>query len=103
MPRRRNGAPREWVSEGTWPDATFRSDAPVEVAHAVAIAAGLAAALEGRNKSDVAADAGVDRSTLYDILAGRAWPDTFTLAKLERHLGASLWPTDPTPSLRRAE
>jgi ribosome-binding protein aMBF1 (putative translation factor) len=103
MPRRRNGAPREWIAEGSWPDGTFRADAPVEVAHAVAIAVGLAAALDGRNKSDVAAAAEVDRSTLYDILAGKAWPDTFTLAKLERYLEASLWPSDPSPALRRAD
>ena len=68
---------------GTWPDGTFSQDAPDAVAYAVAIALALAAALKGRNKSEVAAAAGLERSTLYDILAGQTWPDTVTLARLE--------------------
>ena len=46
----------------------------------------------------MAAAAQIDRSTIYDILAGRSWPDTVTLAKLERHLNLGLWPTHPRPA-----
>ena len=103
MPRRSASyrAPSDWLETGTWPDGTFAADAPVEVAHAVAIALALTAALEDRNKSEVAAAAQIERSTLYDILNGRTWADTLTLAKLEAHLQTSLWPSDPAPDLRR--
>ncbi|SDS83512.1 Helix-turn-helix [Nocardioides scoriae] len=104
MPRRSSlyRVPNQWLSAGTWPRGTFTADAPDAVAHAVAIAMALAAALEGRNKSEVAAAAEIERSTLYDILAGKSWPDTVTLAKLEAHLGQTLWPATPAPPLRRA-
>lgn len=103
MPRRSASyrAPGDWLESGSWPDGTFSQDAPDEIAHAVAIAVALSSALEGRNKSEVAAAAQIERSTLYDILAGRTWPDTLTLAKLEAHLSRSLWPADPAPVLRR--
>jgi len=35
---------------------------------------------------------GVDHSTIQSILQGRAWPDTYTLAKLELGLKTPLWP-----------
>jgi DNA-binding phage protein len=103
VPRRSSayGAPREWLREGSWPDGTFSADTPEPVAHAVAIAVALDAALRGRNKSEVATGAGIERSTLYDILSGNAWPDTLTLAKLESHLGVTLWPDSPSPALRK--
>ena len=104
MPRRSKTyrSPRDWVSSGTWPDGTFHHDAPEDVAVAVAIAKALEDALEGRNRTQVAGDAEIERSTLYDILQGRTWPDTVTLAKLERELNRGLWPTFPTEPLDRA-
>jgi ribosome-binding protein aMBF1 (putative translation factor) len=103
MPRRTTqyGPPCDWIAEGSWPDGTFRADAPDAVAHAVAIAVALAAALEGRNKKEVAEKSEIKRSTLYDIMAGKTWPDTLTLAKLEKYLQTSLWPDEPSPVLRR--
>ena len=80
----------------------FAPDAPDVVAYAVHVARVLAAAISDRNKSQVALDAGIDRSTLYDILAGRTWTDLITLAALERALGVPLWPSDP-PALERTE
>lgn len=93
--------PRDWVVEGTWPDGVFAADAPDAVAHAVAIAKALDAALTQRTKSRVAHDAAIERSTLYDILSGKSWPDTVTLANLERELGTTLWPPHPAPAVRR--
>ena len=95
--------PRDWISQGTWPDGPFTKDAPEDVAVAVAIARALDTALEGRNKSEIAKAANIERTTLYDILAGRSWPDTVTLAKLERELSQGLWPPFPVPPLERGE
>jgi DNA-binding phage protein len=103
VPRRSRtfGVPSQWVVAGKWPDtAQFSDDAPEAVAHALAIAIALAAALEGKNKSKVAQAAQIERSTLYDIIAGNTWPDTVTLAKLEAELGVTLWPSTP-PKLQR--
>jgi hypothetical protein len=104
MPRRSNSyrVPCEWLATGSWPDGTFEAETPDAVAHAVAIARALREALGDRNKSDLAGRAGIERSTLYDILAGKSWPDTVTLANLERELSTSLWPETPTPELPRS-
>ncbi|VXB04284.1 helix-turn-helix transcriptional regulator [Aeromicrobium sp. 9AM] len=93
--------PREWLISGSWPDGEFDPDAPEVLAHAVAVSVALAAALKGRNKSEVAQAADIRRSTLYDILAGNTWADMVTLAKLESCLGTALWPREPAPELRR--
>jgi transcriptional regulator with XRE-family HTH domain len=49
-------------------------------------------ALDGRSKADVAAEIGIARSTIYDIVKGETWPDIATLVSLEELLDASLWP-----------
>jgi DNA-binding phage protein len=94
--------PRSWIAEGTWPTGSFQDDAPDAVAHALAISVALAAALAGRNVSHVAAEAGMQRSTIYDVLKGKVWPETSTLAKLEVVLETTLWPPSPPPALRRS-
>lgn len=102
MPRKNSfKVPREWVVSGEWPSGSFDPETPDAVAHAVAVATALESALEGRNKSAVAAAAEIERSTLYDILAGKSWADMLTLAKLEAHLDATLWPREPAPKLKR--
>ena len=97
MPRRSGpaGSPSDWVAEGAWPDGPLREGAPSVVAYAVAIAKALDQALEGQVRARVAEEAGIERSTLYDILAGNTWPDMVTLAKLEQCLNVTLWPTQP--------
>jgi hypothetical protein len=101
VPRRSSAyrAPQDWLVSGTWPDGSFDPETPVAVAHAVAISVALTAALQGRNKSDVAKAAQIERSTLYDMLNGTTWPDTVTLANLEAILEVTLWPSKP-PQLR---
>ncbi|MCW2788354.1 MAG: hypothetical protein JWP56_657 [Aeromicrobium sp.] len=95
-------APREWLLDGAWPDGEFDPEAPQVLAHAVAVSVALSAALEGRNKSEVAESADIRRSTLYDILSGNTWADMVTLAKLEACLGTALWPREPAPQLKRS-
>jgi DNA-binding phage protein len=89
------------LESGEWPDGEFRADAPEAVGIAVAIAVALAAAVEGRSKTEVASAADIERSTLYDIMSGNTWPDSFTLAKLQVFLGTPLWPAESPPPLRR--
>lgn len=93
--------PCDWLAEGDWPTGEFERDAPEDVAVAVAIAKALQVALEGRNKTRIATAAGIERSTLYDILAGRSWPDMISLSKLERELDQGLWPQHPVEELKR--
>lgn len=99
MPRRSQlyGVPRDWVARGGWPNGTFYADTPPEVAYAAAISRSLAEAVAGRNKTQLAADMQLERSTIYDLLGGRSWADTVTLAKLERHFGVHLWDHSPDP------
>lgn len=40
----------------------------------------------------IAEHTGLNHSVIGDILAGRKWPDTQTLARLERGLETRLWP-----------
>lgn len=105
MPRRSGppGSPSDWIAEGEWPDGDFKADTPSVVVYAVEIARALDEALKGQVRSHVAQSAGIERSTLYDILAGKTWPDMVTLAKLEQALSVTLWPTDLPPLPRTSD
>src|SRR5690348_3825969 len=99
MPRRTGvaGAPNSDVRDGgTWPGGPFRKDTPASVVYAADTARRFRMAIDaaGGNMSAVAADLGVARSTLYDILDGTTFPDLHTLASAEQHFGVRLWPTD---------
>lgn len=86
-------APRDYVLTGVWPDGELSDDEPA-AAYAAHIAAALGVALAGRNKSEVAAAAGLARSTLYDMIEGRTWGDLISIARLEAVLDARLWPRE---------
>ncbi|KQQ28660.1 hypothetical protein ASF54_08425 [Frondihabitans sp. Leaf304] len=49
-------------------------------------------AMDGRSIRSVALDSGIGNVTLVSILAGKAWPDLATIARLETGLGVDLWP-----------
>ncbi|WP_182111679.1 helix-turn-helix transcriptional regulator [Actinotalea sp. JY-7876] len=102
MPRRSNSyrTPREWLADGEWPEGTFEPDSPTAVAYAVEIARRLERSLGTRSKAALAREANLERSTLYDVLAGRSWPDAVTIAQLEQALQTRLWPDHPVPPLR---
>lgn len=97
MPRRSQqyAIPREWVEAGQWPDGPLAPDAPEVVQYAIHISQQLRAAIAGKSKVDVARRAGIERTTLYDILDGRTWADTVSLARLEMALQTRLWPLAP--------
>lgn len=86
-------SPRELV-DGPWPDGNAAADAPVAVHYAQEIAVRLSVALEGKSVKAVAEDAGLARSTVYDIVGGKSWADIVSLAQLEVVLGVRLWPTE---------
>lgn len=48
--------------------------------------------MDGRSIRSVALDSGIGNVTLVSILAGKAWPDLATIARLETGLGVDLWP-----------
>jgi transcriptional regulator with XRE-family HTH domain len=52
----------------------------------------LRAAIGERSVRAASRDSGVDHATISAILNGKSWPDLYTIAKLERGLGADLWP-----------
>lgn len=102
MPRRSSSyrTPREWLEEGTWPEGKFAADSPTAVAYAVEIARRLERSMGERSKAGLAREANLERSTLYDVLSGRSWPDAVTIAQLEQVLQTRLWPDHPVPPLK---
>ncbi|MEJ3404592.1 hypothetical protein WDJ51_07605 [Rathayibacter sp. YIM 133350] len=96
MPRAQRPSPAELATG--WPDLAS-SDPSAEVARR--FARRLRAAIGERSIRSVAVLSDVNHATVLAILAGRAWPDLYTISKLERGLQADLWPgrLDPgTPS-----
>ena len=47
---------------------------------------------EGASLRQIGQVTGVNHGVIGDVLAGRKWPDTQTLARLERGLETRLWP-----------
>ena len=93
--RSTRGIPLSFVADGTYPDCEFCEGAPLSVHWAGEVARRLTAALAGHTVSDVAARAGLARSTIYDITAGRTWPDLVSIVQLQLVLSARLWPEWP--------
>lgn len=60
--------------------------------HARMISIRLAGAMDGRAVTEVAESADLARSTIYDLIGGRTWPDLISLGKLEVALDIELLP-----------
>lgn len=88
MGRPQRQLPAELAGE-PWPDVPA-SDPLAEVARQFVL--NVRAAMEGRSIRAVANEVGIGNVTLLTILAGKAWPDLATIAKLEFGLDAELWP-----------
>ena len=87
------GGPAAYLrASARWPNGPLRKDAPTSAYWAAEISRRLEAALIGRSKSAVAEDVGMARTTLYDVVSGKTWPDLVTIAALEEALGIELWP-----------
>lgn len=77
------------LADAPWPEVP--SEDPFgEVARKFVV--NLRVAMAGRSLRAVAADAGLGHVTLQRVLAGQAWPDLQTIARLEEGLDAELWP-----------
>ena len=87
MPRPQRAKPRELVAG--WPDAPS-TDPTGEVARQFTLR--LREVIGSRSVRDAAKATDTNHATLLRILEGNAWPDMETIAKLERGLGADLWP-----------
>lgn len=79
--------------DGEFPDGRVAADAPVGVAEIVEVARRLRDHLErtGTSVSELSRTAGVNRTTVHAILAGRAYMEAVTLARLEAATGERLW------------
>jgi hypothetical protein len=87
MARTHRDQPRQLTS--AWPDVP--SEDPVgEVARQLAL--NLQTAIGDRSLRSIASLCGVTHVTIAAILAGKIWPDTATLARLELGIDADLWP-----------
>lgn len=93
--RRTRGTPLSFVRSGSYPDCVFQPDAPASVHWAGEVARRLNTAISAHAVSDIAARAGLARSTIYDIMAGRTWPDLASIVQLQAALGVTLWPDWP--------
>lgn len=81
-----------------WPESPS-TDPIGEVARQLVL--NLHSAMSGRSIRSVAAESGVGNVTLSMVLAGRAWPDLATIARLEAGLDVELWPrraVTPSPA-----
>lgn len=88
------GAPRSHVAEGQWPDGELSEVIPARYAQVLARNIRLAIDSHGLTQEEVCQRSGLDRSTLWAILAGRRWPDIISISRLEWGLGRRLWPLE---------
>ena len=81
--------------DSAWPAGPLEPGAPAEAELARHIAATLRDFCKARGLSTYeAADlAKLTQGALYNLWAGRAWPNTSIIARIERNLGLVLWPT----------
>lgn len=75
-----------------WPEVPA-NDPVAEVARLFVL--NVRAAMDGQSIRSVAARVGIGNVTLLTVLAGKAWPDLATIARLEAGLGCELWPRRP--------
>jgi len=83
-------APRDYITDGEWPDGTV--DGPPAALYAQQISIRLAETIGGRSRREVGRLSGVDHTTIASLISGAHWPDLVTIAKCEQGLGVRLWP-----------
>lgn len=90
---RLQGEPLSYVADGDWLTGELIADAPVEVRACRIAAQRLELAIHDMPRGQAADLLAISRQTLYDLLKGRNFLDTLTLARAEAALSRSLWPT----------
>lgn len=90
--------PREHLeSGGSWPEGPLQVPESPEARFFMELSRNLRNALRGKNKRQVARDAGISHTTLHEILSGRTWAGVPIIFRLENALGRSIWPTKHIP------
>lgn len=87
-------APAALLVSGTWRRDGVADDPAVEAAQE--LAGRLADAIGDEPLRDVAERAEIAHTTISDMLNGRTWPTFVSIFRLERALGAQLWPSGHT-------
>lgn len=88
------GAPRTYVEADQRPDGELSEVMPARYAQVLARNLRSAIAEQCLTQEEVCRRTGLDRSTLWAILAGKRWPDIVTISKLEWGLRRRLWPLE---------
>lgn len=73
----------------SWPDEPCESP---DAEFVRLLANKVRAALGERSVRSLATEVGMDHGVIVRLLAGQAWPEAVTVARLERGLGQRLWP-----------
>ncbi|GGR05716.1 helix-turn-helix domain-containing protein [Streptomyces aurantiogriseus] len=95
MPRSNNDKPPLfYVADGTWPEVTLASDAPLSAHCGLLLARDLRRTMRSRDLSlrGLAEVACVAHSTVARVVNGDVLPDIGTLTRLEDALDHQLWP-----------
>ena len=96
MAARKYAPPRTWVVEGgEWPDGPLLAEAPPYAVVTAAVVRAYRDNVGARSLRSVAAQAGIDATSLGRTLSGETVPDVHTVAVLEDALGVPLWPVYP--------
>ncbi|MFI6940379.1 multiprotein-bridging factor 1 family protein [Streptomyces sp. NPDC050418] len=84
--------PYLYVVRGQWPYAVMEPDIAAQVAQAVGRSLLEAMTRQELSANTLAKKSRVNRQVIAHVLAGKAWPDLMTVARLENALGVMLWP-----------
>jgi transcriptional regulator with XRE-family HTH domain len=88
----RTRPPRELArNPQDWPDAEI-DDVAARTVQDVAGALAFAMREQGMSLRQAAIGSGVNRQAIANLVAGNAWPDVATVARLEAFLGVALYP-----------
>ncbi|MFJ1797166.1 helix-turn-helix domain-containing protein [Kitasatospora griseola] len=89
----RKTSPREFAADpGTWPDTTVPDHAQARVMLVIAARLRERVEADGRSLREIAAQTGVNRQTITNLMAGSSWADVLTISLLEDRLNVVLWP-----------
>lgn len=88
-------APAFYITDGEWPHARLRGDAPISAHYGQEVARRLRSVMDdqGLTSRPLAQRSGLSKNTISRTLNGQVLPDLGTLARLEAALGTSLYPT----------
>jgi DNA-binding phage protein len=96
MTRRRSNLnpPKSYVTpNGHWPIGPFADDSPTQVKEIAAIVQRLQTAIADRSVTSLAVETDLSRFTIAKLVNGDAWPEFYTLSRLQEVLSIDLLST----------